>query len=41
MTLIGGAKLGPYAFLSPPGVGGMGEIYHARNMLLKRILSRR
>jgi serine/threonine protein kinase/Tol biopolymer transport system component len=36
MTLISGARLGPYEILSPVGAGGMGEIYRARDTRLDR-----
>ena len=29
MTLASGTKLGPYEIQSPPGWGGMGEVYRA------------
>jgi predicted ATPase len=36
MTLISGAKLGPYEIQSPLGAGGMGEVYRARDTRLDR-----
>jgi len=34
--LRAGQRLGPYEIVSPIGAGGMGEVYRARNMRLKR-----
>ena len=36
MTLSAGTRLGPYEILSPIGVGGMGEVYRARDTRLAR-----
>src|SRR5262245_44838046 len=36
MTLSAGTRLGPYEIMSPIGVGGMGEVYRARDARLKR-----
>jgi serine/threonine protein kinase len=36
VTLIAGARLGPYEILAPLGAGGMGEVYTARDTRLDR-----
>src|SRR6202165_4754689 len=36
MALSAGTHLGPYEILAPIGVGGMGEVYRARDTKLKR-----
>ena len=36
MTLIPGARLGPYEIVALLGVGGMGEVYRATDINLKR-----
>lgn len=36
MSLAPGTKLGPYEILAPIGVGGMGEVYRARDTRLNR-----
>ena len=36
MALASGTKLGPYEIVAPPGAGGMGEVYRARDTRLER-----
>jgi serine/threonine protein kinase len=36
MTLVAGARLGPFEILAPIGAGGMGEVYRARDTRLSR-----
>lgn len=36
MSLSAGSRLGPYEILAFIGVGGMGEVYAARDTTLKR-----
>jgi eukaryotic-like serine/threonine-protein kinase len=39
MPLSAGDKLGPYEIVAPIGVGGMGEVYHARDTRLNRVVA--
>lgn len=34
-----GIRLGPYEVVSPPGAGGMGEVYRARDTRLDRTVA--
>ena len=36
MALAAGIRLGPYEILAPIGSGGMGEVYRAKDLRLKR-----
>src|SRR5260370_19645432 len=36
MLLVAGARLDSYEIIAPLGAGGMGEVYRARDTLLKR-----
>ena len=39
MTLVAGARLGPYEIFAPIGAGGMGEVYKARDIRLERMVA--
>jgi Tol biopolymer transport system component len=39
LPLTAGSRLGPYEILSPLGVGGMGEVYRARDTRLERTVA--
>ena len=39
MPLSPGLRLGPYEIVSPAGVGGMGEVYRARDTRLDRTVA--
>jgi len=36
MSLLPGARLGPYEVIAPIGAGGMGEVFKARDTRLDR-----
>jgi serine/threonine protein kinase len=39
MSLVAGAKLGPYEIVGPLGAGGMGEVYRAKDTRLDRTVA--
>ncbi len=39
MSLVSGARLGPYEIVAPLGAGGMGEVYKARDTRLERMVA--
>jgi Tol biopolymer transport system component len=39
MALLAGTRLGPYEITGPAGVGGMGEVYRARDARLERTVA--
>jgi serine/threonine protein kinase len=39
MPILPGKRLGPYEVLSAIGRGGMGEVYHAKDTRLDRIVA--
>ncbi|HVH55732.1 MAG TPA: protein kinase, partial [Vicinamibacterales bacterium] len=39
MTLTSGTRLGPYEIVAPLGVGGMGEVYKAKDTRLDRTVA--